>query len=59
MDFECREEQGYEDQRGAVGSAVLRTKLAQVPELAFRGTLAIRTPIGQLILPKGDDSLNS
>lgn len=37
----------------------MRTKLARVPELAFRGTLAIRTPIGQLILPKGDDSLNS
>lgn len=40
-DRECGDQQGHEDQRGAVVSTVPRGKLAQVPELALRGTLAV------------------
>lgn len=58
-DSEYGEEQGHEDQRGVVASAILRTKLAQMPALALKGTLATWSPIGELILSKGDDLLNS
>lgn len=30
-DCECGEEQGHDDQKGAVVSAILRTKVAQMP----------------------------
>lgn len=53
-DHECGGEQGDEDQRGAAVSAVLGTKLAQMPQLALGRTLDVWIPVGELFLPKRD-----